>query len=181
MTVCNRRYLLSTLILATPVCGTIEAPAARPVVGLAGIKYKRAYVSALDRIRAQGEMISGLTLDDADELRRYAALIIVTKGDPGQEGEGLREQAEEVVAGYVEQGGRVLCAPCEFDDSRAKNAEAKVGEGYVRVTWRVGETSYEVQLKLAGQDGRSPSLKVTADGVTVCQRDDLSVPPDVLG
>jgi len=73
------------------------------------MKYRRAYVRALEPMHMQGELVSGAELENGDSLRRYAAIIVVNRGDPGQKEIGLSPAAEAAVARHVAAGGRVLC------------------------------------------------------------------------
>jgi len=81
-----------------------------PVVGLAGDPYRLAYVSVMEQLGGTGEEMSGADLENPGTLSRYTALIIVTRGDQGQQGFGLTEAAQAAVAEFVKAGGRVLCS-----------------------------------------------------------------------
>lgn len=92
------------------VAVTIPASAEPPLVGLAGDKYRMAYVGVIEGLGGESEQTSGAELEDPAALSRYTALVIVTRGDAAQESMGLTEAAEACVADWVKAGGRLLCA-----------------------------------------------------------------------
>ncbi len=87
-----------------------QAAAVPPLVGLAGEKYRRAYVGIIEELGGVGEQVSGAELEDPQALAKYAALVVVTRGEAGQETYGFTDAADGAVADYVKAGGRVLCS-----------------------------------------------------------------------
>lgn len=96
--------LCALVILAACATGAF----AQPLVGLAGMKYRRAYAPVLERLGVRAKSISGDVLEDRAKVEEYDALIIVNKGDPGQEDWGLTEDAQAVLLDYLGDGGRAL-------------------------------------------------------------------------
>ncbi|MBD3291994.1 MAG: hypothetical protein GF393_03660 [Armatimonadia bacterium] len=98
----------------TPLCALVILAAcatgalAQPLVGLAGMKYRRAYAPVLERLGVRAKSISGDVLEDRAKVAEYDALIIVNKGDPGQEHWGLTGAAQAVLTDYLQSGGRAL-------------------------------------------------------------------------
>lgn len=88
--------------------GAVEA-ADKPLVGLAGDNYRLAYIDIIEKLGGESEQISGAELEAPEVLARYDAVIIVTKGDPGQKEFGLTAKASKAVTAFVENGGRALC------------------------------------------------------------------------
>ncbi|GAI85985.1 unnamed protein product, partial [marine sediment metagenome] len=98
---------LFTLLLLAEAGMVMADP---PLIGLAGDKYRRAYIGIIEQLGGVGEQISGAELEDLQALRKYAAVVVVMHGDAGQETYGFSEAADAVVAEYVAGGGRVLCS-----------------------------------------------------------------------
>lgn len=97
--------VVAALILTGACC----AQAVRPLVGLAGGKYKAGYVGACESLGADAVQMPGSELESLEALSAYDAVVAVTNGDMGQEGYGLTEAAQAAVAEYIAGGGRVLC------------------------------------------------------------------------
>jgi len=98
---------VTVLLLVT--LSLVNAAADAPLVGLAGQKYRRAWVGLIESVGGRSELISGQDLEAPETIAAYDALIVVTNGDPGQEDWGLTPAASAAVAGFVADGGRVLC------------------------------------------------------------------------
>ena len=105
-----RKTVAMSVFLVALLGGVTQAIAAPPLVGLAGEKYRRAYVGIIEQLGGVGEQITGAELEDAETLAKYAALVVVTNGEAGQETYGFTEAADAAVAEYVKAGGRVLCS-----------------------------------------------------------------------
>lgn len=75
----------------------------------------------------------------------------------------------------------VLVTLLEFGDTHAEDVSAGVGNRVLGLSCTADGKAHQVMLKLAGDGGESPHLKVDIDGESVLDRDDLTIPPDVTG
>lgn len=158
------RWLMMPCLVAAGMAAAPGVHAGEPIVGLAGMKYRRAYLPALEAIGAQGELISGAELEDGGALDRYTAVVIVTQGDPGQENIGLTQGAQAAVAAFVAGGKRVLCSygcapPAEVLAGRFDMA----GPG---PDWLVADNTHPITADLrVGQVVRYKAYRFAVSGV----------------
>ncbi len=113
MTAARRPFLRWSIVSLFTVLLLAEAGVAvadPPLVGLAGEKYRRAYVGIIEQLGGESEQVSGAELEDPEALSNYTALVVVTRGEAGQETYGFTDAADAAVAQYVKGGGRVLCS-----------------------------------------------------------------------
>lgn len=181
--------IVTILLLALPMFSAAAEP---PLVGLAGHKYRLAWVNTIEQLGGRSELISGAELESPEAIARYDALIIETSGDPGQEEWGLTPTASAVVTEFVNRGGRVLCEygcappreiiggswaiPGRGPHWLVRNVTHPITEGmtegavvrYGAYRFRVADAPAPAQVLLTEPDG-SPALIVIehGDGVVV--------------
>ncbi len=105
----SRAHSTTLCMIAMSLAAACFAQAARPLVGLAGGKYKASYVGACESLGADAVQIPGSELESLEALSAYDAIVAVTNGDMGQKGYGFTEATQAALAEYIAGGGRVLC------------------------------------------------------------------------